>query len=181
MNTGQIGRAWTHRLVYEDIVLNNFKKVLILEDNIVVNNAGCSLLSNMIEQLPDNWELWYLDYHNNLRRDLGSFFVQTFMYLRLIFGNRKLTQKTIDNFYARKFSDNLFQCGYHDLTTAYALTNSAAKKLIELQTPVTFCSDNLLAYASTNLLVNGYVSVPKVFLKETFLLDKKIKENYLEE
>ncbi|HEX8355938.1 MAG TPA: glycosyltransferase family 25 protein [Segetibacter sp.] len=181
MNTGQIGRAWTHRLVYEDIVLSGYKKVLILEDNVVLNNAGFLLLENMIEQLPADWELWYLDYHNNLRRDVGSFFVQTSMHFRRLIGKLKLTPTAIDNFFARKFSENLFRAGYHDLTTAYALTLPAAKKLIELQTPVTFCSDNLLAHACTNLLINGYVSVPKIFLKETFLIDRKTKESYLEE
>ena len=181
MNTGQIGCAWTHRLVYEDIVLNNYKKVLILEDNVIINNAGLPMLNDMMQQLPDDWELWYLDYHKNLRRDLGTFFVQIYMHLRRAVGKLKLTHLTINNFYARKYSENLFQAGYHELTTAYAITASGAKKLIELQTPVTFCSDNLLAHACSNRLINGYVSLPKVFLKETFLLDKKIKESYVEE
>jgi glycosyl transferase family 25 len=181
MNTGQIGCAWTHRLVYEDIVLNKYKKVLILEDNIVINLPGFILLKEMMEQLPDNWELWYLDYHKNLRRDLGTFFVQTYMHFRRWLGKLKFTGLTINNFYARKYSENIFQAGYHELTTAYAITISGAKKLIELQTPVTFCSDNLLAHACTNRLIDGYVSLPKVFLKETFLLDKKTKESYVEE
>jgi GR25 family glycosyltransferase involved in LPS biosynthesis len=83
--------------------------------------------------------------------------------------------------YARKFSEHLFLAGYHDFTSAYAITESAAKKLINLQTPVAFVADNLLAHACSNLLINGLVSSPKVFLQESQLQDKKTRESYVEE
>jgi glycosyl transferase family 25 len=181
LNTTQIGAAWSHRLVYEDMLANNYKKVLILEDDVIVKKEGLTLFEEMVEQLPEDWELWYLDYHKNLRRDLGTFFVQLFMHFRRWIKKLKWNHTMIRNMYARKYKPNLFIAGSHQFSTAYAITNEAAKKLIELQSPIVFCSEALLSYACANTIVTGYVSVPKVFLRQSYLQDKKNKESYVAE
>lgn len=181
LNTNQIGCAWSHRLVYEDMLRNKYSKVLILEDNVILHNAGHALINEMLQQLPPDWELWYLDYHKNLRRNIGTYANQLWLHTLRFFHKSKWNHTMINNLYAKTYKPNIFKAGYHNLSTAYAITSSAAKKLVDLQTPVGFCSDNLLSYACSNKIINGYVSVPKVFLRESLTLDKKMKASYVAE
>ncbi|HYC30618.1 MAG TPA: hypothetical protein VEB42_17400, partial [Chitinophagaceae bacterium] len=62
----------------------------------------------------------------------------------------------------KKVSEHFYQAGFHDCTHAYAITQSAAKKLLALQQPISFIADNLLAYAVTNQVVKGYIMQPKM-------------------
>ncbi|HEX8461128.1 MAG TPA: hypothetical protein VF623_06845, partial [Segetibacter sp.] len=142
---------------------------------------GLALFEEMIEQLPENWDIWYLDYHKNLRRNFGTFMVQQAMHFQKLIGKLKWSHTVIRNFYARKYRPNLFIAGSHDFSTAYAITDAGAKKLINLQTPIVFCTENLLSHACTNAIAEGYVSVPKVFLRESYLQDKKNKAVYVDE
>jgi glycosyl transferase family 25 len=48
MNTGQVGCSWSHRLVYEDMLKNGYRKVLILEDDVVPNKEGFAVLEDII-------------------------------------------------------------------------------------------------------------------------------------
>jgi len=180
MNTSQIGQAWTHRLVYEDMLENNYNRVLILEDDVIINKEGLARMEEMISQLPSNWELWYLDYHKNLRKDFGSWFSQQALHAKRFMGKVPWSHKQINNLYARPLKENIFLAGCHEFASAYAITRSAAKKLVKLQTPICFPSDNLLSYACSNLLLYGFISVPKVFLNETQMQHKKNRA-YLEE
>lgn len=181
MNTTQIGCAWSHRLVYEDMLQNNYERVLILEDDIVANKEGLAQVQEMIKQLPEDWELWYLDYHKNLRRDFGTWLSQVWNHTKHALGKLKWTHKMINNTYARKHKPNLFVAGHHQFASAYAISRSGAEKLVKLQTPLAFQSDHLLAYASCNRLLNAYLSYPKVFLNESQLQDKRTREKYVDE
>ena len=181
MNTAQISSAWTHRLVYEDMIEKKYQRVLILEDDTVPNKEGMNLIQEMIEQLPENWELWYLDYHKNLRRNFSSWFKIQTLHLQKWLGKVRWDHKMINNLYARKFSAHLFKAGFHEFASAYAITNAGAKKLINLQTPICYQADNLLANACTNQVLDAYVSFPKVFLNASQILDKRTREKYVEE
>jgi len=181
MNTGQIGRSWSHRLVYEDMLKNDYKKILILEDHIVPNKEGLALFEEMIKELPEDWELLYLDYYKNLRRNFKTWLIQQGYHIKRLFRKLKWSAETINNLYARKFKEHVFIAGFHEFASAYAITNTAAKKLIDLQTPLAFVADNLLAHACSNKLITGFVSCPKVFLQEGQLQDKKTKADYVEE
>ncbi|WP_207492305.1 glycosyltransferase family 25 protein [Aridibaculum aurantiacum] len=181
MNTTQIGCAWTHRLVYEDMLENNYKRVLILEDDIVPNKEGLSQVQEMIGELPNDWELWYLDFHKNLRRSFSTWLKQQALHVQHVIGKLKWSHKMINNMYARKYKPHLFKAGNHEFASAYGITRSAAEKLVRLQTPLCFQSDHLLAYSCTNELVQGYVSFPKVFLNSGQLVDKRTKEKYVVE
>ncbi len=181
MNTAQISSAWSHRLVYEDMLQNNYQRILILEDDTVPNREGLSKLQEMITELPQNWELWYLDYHKNLRRNFGSWFSRQSLHLLRLVGKLKWSHKMISNAHARKFKPHLYRSGYHELASAYAITSEGARKLVAMQTPICCQSDNLLAYACANQLIDGYVSYPKVFLNASQLLDKRTREQYVGE
>ncbi len=181
MNTGQIGCSWSHRLVYEDVIKNGYKKVLILEDDVVPQKEGVELVAQVMKELPGNWELVYFDYQKNLHRNFTTWLKLLIYHLKKIFGRLKWSHKTIDNLYTKKYSEHLRCAGFHDFTSAYAITDVAAKTLIKLQTPLAFVADNLLAHACTNKLVNGFVSMPKVFVQASQSEDKKYRMSYVEE
>jgi hypothetical protein len=113
--------------------------------------------------MPNNWHLLYLDYAKN---DTNNFFltVKRWIYhLQKTIGLLKWSHTTINHLHAKPYSKNLRKAGYHDYTSAYAITQYAAKVLLKVQTPVSFPSDNALAHAVTNLYINGFITVPKFF------------------
>jgi glycosyl transferase family 25 len=173
MNTGQIGCSWSHRMVYEDMLEKGYKKVLVLEHDVVPQKEGFAVLPDILKELPGDWELLYFDYHKNIKRTFSSFFVVCYFHLLKLLRKFKWSHTTIANLYTKKFSDHLNYAGYHDFTSAYAITPAAAKKLIALQTPIAFQSDNLLAHACSNKLVKGFITLPKVFMQASQLEDKK--------
>lgn len=165
MNTGQIGCSWSHRLVYEDMVANNYQRILVLEDDVVPCKPGLDIFEQVILELPANWELLYLDCSNNLKRSFASWWITLFLHIKRLLGRLKWSKLCINNCYARKWSANLLKAGMHPGTSAYALTISGAKKLINLQTPISFLSSDLLSYAATNEIVSGFTTPTKTFDK----------------
>lgn len=162
MPAGMIGCSWSHKLIYEDIINNNFKKVLILEDDIIINIESVKQFSSVLNDLPKDWELLYLGYDKNEELKLIHNLKKGLYHVQHFFGLIKYSHKLISNLYAKKFTNNIFTAGYHDHTHAYAITNSGARKLNELQTPIKFFPDNLLAYAATNEIVKSYIAKPKM-------------------
>ena len=180
MNTGQIGCCWSHRLVYEHMLKHNYKTALILEDDVVPQKEGVELVTQMLGELPADWGMVYFDYHKNLHRNFATWIKLWIYHIKKFFGRLKWSHKTIDNLYTKKHSEHLRCAGYHDYTSAYAITAAAAKSLIDLQTPLAFVADNLLAHACSNKLVKGFVTVPKVFVKASQHVDKKFRQPAVE-
>lgn len=181
MNKGQIGCAWSHRQVYEDMVMNNYQKVLVLEDDVLPNKEGFAILEEILSQIPTEWELLYFDYHKNLESKAQGVIKQKLYHIQKMLGKIKWSHETIRNLYARKYSINICHAGFHDFTSAYAITLPAAKKLIKEQTPIAYIADNLLAHACSNKIVNGFITVPKVFVQESQMQDKKDRISYVED
>lgn len=163
MNKGQIGCSWSHRNVYEDVIRNGYNKVLILEDDVIPQKEGFAELPTILAELPDSWELVYFDYCKNIKPTFASFFVVLYYHIIKILNRLKWSHKTISNLYTKKCTEHIRYAGYHDYTSAYAITATGAEKLIELQTPLAFTADNLLAHACSNQLVNGFITIPKTF------------------
>lgn len=167
MNGGQIGCSWSHKLVHIDMLEKGYDKVLILEDDVTVIAEGLAQFNNIIRELPPDWELLYLDHAKNENEGAAASVKKLAYHLQRSIGTLKWSHQTIANLYAKSYSSHLKHAGFHDYTDAYAITASAARKLIGLQTPISFIADNLLAYACTNKIVNGFISVPKVFSQES--------------
>jgi len=162
MPAGMIGCSWSHKLIYEDVIKNNYQKVLILEDDIIINKQAITQFASALKELPANWELLYLGYDKNEELKAELNLKKVIYHLQRFFGLIKYTHTMISNLYAKKVTDKIFTAGYHDHTHAYAITNVAAQKLNELQTPIKFFPDNLLAYAVTNNILKGFIVKPKM-------------------
>jgi len=160
MNEGQVGCALSHKNIYEDIVKNEYKRVLILEDDAEPITESFKQFSNIINELPDDWELLYLDYSKN---EKPVQLKKSWYHLQKLAGALKWDHRIISNLYPTHFSKYLSVAGFHDYTDAYAVTLSGAKKLIELQTPVSYVADNLLAIAAASKKLNAFISHPKLF------------------
>ncbi len=179
-NNGMLGCTITHKMVYEDVVKNGYKKVLIFEDDVLPVEEGLQLFPQIIKELPPDWEMLYFDYNKNTIQSAGGFLKQQFYHIQKLFGGLNLTHKTISNLYARPYSEHLRIAGHHDFGSAYALTLDAAKKLVALQTPIAYWSDHLLAYACSNKILKAYITVPKLFTQES-QFNKAVVGSYAEE
>lgn len=162
LSPGMIGCAWSHKLIYEEIIRKNYKKVLILEDDIIINQNNLKLLPTILKDLPLNWELLYFGFSKNERSPPLGFIKKFFYHFLRSLNMIKFSHRTIQNLYPKKISENIFRAGYHDCTHAYGLSLSGAKKLLELQTPISYFPDNLLAFAATNEIVYAYIILPKI-------------------
>jgi glycosyl transferase, family 25 len=167
MSMGQIACSWSHKKVYQLQVKHQYKRVLVLEDDVIINQVGIDLFPQMIQELPASWELLYFDYHKRTENNFSSRYRKFISLFQHYTGRNNWTPHMIKHLYATPFSPHLKKAGYHEYTSAYAITLSAAEKLLNLQTPISFIADNLLGYAITNQLVEGYLSVPRLFEQES--------------
>ena len=158
-SSGQVCCAWSHKKVYEDVISKGYKKVLIFEDD-VSPTKHLEMFPKIIEDLPANWELLYLDYNKN---EKGNSLKQNWYHIQRFFGGITWNHTTIKNLYPKDITQHIATAGYHDYADAYAITISAAEKLIQLQTPISYLADNLLPTAATTEFINGFIAKPKLF------------------
>ena len=162
-----IGCSWSHALVYEDVIKNNFSKVLIMEDDMVIDVEAAKTFPAVINELPKNWELLYFGFALNEDSPANASLKKAFYHLVRTFGGIKFSHNTINHLYPKKITEHIYAAGYHDCTHAYGLTASGAKKLLALQTPISFLPDNLLAHAATNKIVNAFITHPKIINQQS--------------
>ena len=159
-NGGQICCAWSHKKIYEDVIAKGYQKVLILEDDVITTEQLSTILADIFKVLPNNWELLYFDYNKN---ETPHVIKKYWYHFQRFVGALTWNHTTISNLYPKNIDQHIATAGYHDFTSAYAITSAAAKKLLQLQTPITWLADNLLAQACTTKLVNGFIVKPKLF------------------
>ena len=160
MNPGQVGCALSHRNIYDEIVQHNYQRTLILEDDAEPVENSIRLFPEMIRELPAGWELLYLDYSKN---EKNQSLKKYWYHIQRFAGGLKWDHNIINNLYPKQFSHHLSIAGFHDYTDAYAVSLEGAKKLLELQSPVSYVADNLLAIASASKKVNAFITRPKLF------------------
>lgn len=161
LDPGEIGCSLSHVMVYQDIIANNYKKALILEDDVVIDKSTISLFDSITGELPADWQLLYLGYAKNENPPANAVIKKLFYHLLYTAGiKRKFSHTAINNLYPRPYSAHLQKAGLHDCTHAYAITNDAAAILLQNQTPLVYAADNLLAAVITNGLLKAYISKP---------------------
>ena len=74
LNPGEIACALSHRMVYQEMIKHDWKKVLILEDDVLALTESMNVLPLALQELPVEWELVYLGYlkHENVTAGLKA-------------------------------------------------------------------------------------------------------------
>ncbi len=178
MRPGEIACSWSHRMMYEEMISNNYQRILIFEDDAVPDPGMLPQLPAILKEIPSDCELLFWGWDKNDRNTIGSGFKKIIYHFQHSLGRLKWTHQMIRNLYARPYSAHLKKAGFHDYTYAYAVNRSGAEKLASLQTPLQYIADNLLAHATTKELVKGYIVWPKVFLHDS-LPDGTHRDSYI--
>jgi len=158
-NKGQLGCAISHLSAQKSIVENGFRKVLILEDDALIDESRINYFKNAIQEIPENWDLFYLGYNTISRWSENR-------HTKLLLKIKHLLMPTnIDGlsssdfnkqFFSKSFSKNLNIPGVYGGTHAYAISYEGAKKIIDISTPLQYASDTTLMYANYHKLINSY-------------------------
>ena len=163
MNLGEIACSFSHRMVYEDVVKNKYNRVLILEDDIIVDIKNLSLFYEITKELPEDWGLWYLGFAKNEQPPATAFLKKLFYHFLFATGiKKKFNHTVINNLYPAPFSKHLQKAGFHDCAHAYAITGKTAATFLAMQTPVSYIADHLLAYAASNQVVKSFITLPRL-------------------
>ncbi len=168
LNLGEIACSLSHRMVYAEMVKNNWKKVLILEDDVLPIAENLAELPATLNELPNSWELVYLGYLKHEQVTTGLKVKQFFYKIISAFGLMAWSYKMVSNLLPKPFSAHLKKAGFHDCTHAYAVTLEAAKKLLAAQTPVVYRADDLLSATILKGELKAFVTEPKFFDQEIF-------------
>ncbi len=163
ISLGMLCCSLGHVGIYKDIIRNGYKKTLILEDDVVPIVTDLKYFSEIIEELPGDWELFYLGYEKNEQFGWKQKVKQTIYKIFPRHAQLKLNRKIYSNYYPRNFTKHISIAGFHDCTHAYSVTLEGAKKLLQHQQPVRFNPDNLLSYMICTNQIKGYISHPKLF------------------
>lgn len=178
MRMGEIACAWSHLMMYEDMVTKNYERVMIFEDDAVPVAGRLIQTSQILSEIPEDCELLMWGWSKNGKSDINTVFKKAVYKIQHSLGILKWDHTVIKNLFAKPYSSHLKKAGFHDYTYAYAITKSAAEKLLSMQSPIQYVADNLLAHAVTNNLVNGYIVYPPAFLHDN-LPDGSARDSYI--
>lgn len=167
MSLGEVAAACTHKSVYEDVVKNNYQRVLIFEDDVVPDVQNLHLISGILQAIPADCELFYWGYDTkNVRSGWGASCKKWFYHLQHQLGLLKWNHTMIRNLFAQKINAQISQAGYHDFIHAFGLSYEGAKKLVAWQSPIVYCADTGISYAIMNELLKSYIAHPIIFNQE---------------
>ncbi len=172
---GEVAVSLSHRLAYETMLKNNWKHVLILEDDFVVDDNKIGLLETMFSELPSDWDVWYLGFDKRMEEPGFWFLKKNFYLLLQKLGLRKqYAAETLRQFYPRAWSPHLHTAGFHDCLHAYAVSRHAAESLLRAQQPVRFVADHLVAHQVTDGRLRGFISAPRLIYQPEQLSESPI-------
>lgn len=163
MSKGMLSCSLGHLRMYEAIIRNGYKRTLILEDDALPVIQYLALFPSVMQSVPEDWEVIYMGYEKNEQFGIAQHLKRWAYITWPSHAKLKLSRRIYSNYYPRTISTHIARAGFHDCTHAYAVTIEGAKKLLQLQSPVAFNADNLLAYACATKMINGYISRPKLF------------------
>jgi glycosyl transferase family 25 len=160
---GHIACVLSHALIWRKVLEDGHGRVLVLEDDAEPIPEHIDATAAVLAQLPHTFELAYLGYNLHekvtLRKRFDRAAYVALAAARLI----RWTPREATNLLPRPYSSNLRRAGRHNYTHAYAVTPSAAQKLLASQHPVTLNVDTGI----TRLILRGeleaYVAEPKLF------------------
>jgi len=140
LTPGQIACTESFRKIYKYIFENNIKNCLILEDDILLSK-NINQLEKIYNQLPDDWQLFYLGYGHHDPDPLPNYSKNLF------FINK---------------NGNYFP----DATIGFAVTKEYAKKLYDINSKITWTADGNIQNLLKTTDCVGYASIPKLIHHE---------------
>ena len=147
MNLGEVACALSHKRIYRDVLEKGYRRVLIMEDDVLPVQAQISRFNELLEQLPEDWELLMLGYYGEKRPAIG-YKLQRDYYRVLrkyhIAGWHKINW--FDKLLMAEYSKDIYAIGKVLGTHAYAINASAAQKFIDFQTPIKLQADRIFNY-----------------------------------
>lgn len=178
MRPGEIACSWSHKMIYEEMLHHKYERILIFEDDAVPDPEMMPKVQGILDEVPSDCELLMWGWSKNGEADFLSLLKKTTYHLQHRFGLLKWNSTMIENLFAEPYSSNLKKAGFHDFTYAYSVTKGAAEKLIEMQTPIQYIADNLLAHAITKNILSGYIVYPAAFWHDS-LPDGTARDSYI--
>ncbi len=150
---------------------DNQDYALILEDDIVITNFDS--LKDAIDQLPNKkqWDLLYLGYQDmNIRMPFFMKFKYHFIYPILNVLKLKIYDlKKIKRIFGRPYNNYWFRAGSHNTSHAYVVSKSAAKKIIDYNTPVFLQADVVLMDMIVEGKLKAFALNKPVFYQSDYL------------
>lgn len=168
MNGGEIACALSHRMIYQAMIDHNWQRVLVLEDDVIPDWDNLPQLQHCLQELPPDWELFYLGYLKNEKITFGAQLKNQWYKILGRLGFSKMPNSMIGHILPKNYSTSLMKAGFHDCTHAYAVSLSGAKKLVAAQTPVEYRADNLLTALVLKEQLNAFASKHFLFNQEIF-------------
>lgn len=144
MTKGEIGCALSVLKICNKVVEENLNSVLILQDDIRILSENWNHCSQLLANVPENWDLIYLGHSQMyMKTPLHIKLRINFIYplLNIVYRN-KYKINEIRNSFRRPYSKEWYLAGQHNGGYAYGINNIGAKKLIDAFTPV-FAPDDL--------------------------------------
>lgn len=118
LTAGAYGLMLTHQEIMKEVVLKNYKNVLILEDDVMFINDFYSYFFDKIKFLPDDWDFLYLGGNNHFNQ--GQF--------KLITGDPNIL---INKFNYRELKHELCKTTWTQTTHAVSINNKAYGSVLE--------------------------------------------------
>lgn len=149
LNFGELGCAMSHRAIWADTVKHKYKKVIILEDDVTLDDDFRNKLSLIVNNLPNDFDVFFLDIA--LR-----YFPDNFCFIEPNFLLGKFSN-TSSPYFARIKSN----CKGITSSHAYVITYDSAKKLlknsehIHVPIDISIMSSELKLYISKIKLLTG--------------------------
>jgi glycosyl transferase, family 25 len=178
MKQGEIACSWSHKMMYEEMLAKNYKRILIFEDDAVPDPERVKQIPAILNEIPTDCELLMWGWDKNGKAPATGPFKKIIYHIQHSLGLLKWNHAIIRNLYARPYSKELKKAGFHDYTYAYAINRIGAEKLLQMQTPIQYIADNLLAHAATTGKINSYITYPAVFLHDS-LPDGTHRDSYI--
>jgi glycosyl transferase, family 25 len=178
MKHGEIACSWSHKMMYEEMLAKNYSRILIFEDDAVPDPERVKQIPAILDEIPADCELLMWGWDKNGKTPSTGAFKKFIYHIQHSLGLLKWNHAVIQHLYARPYSKQLKKAGFHDYTYAYAINRMGAEKLLQMQTPIQYIADNLLAHAATTGVVNGYITYPAVFLHDS-LPDGTHRDSYI--
>lgn len=156
---GQLGCAMSNHNLQKYIINSGIRSALILEDDSLILPQELSYFQRSLEELPEDWELFYLGY-NNIGRWHDNNLLRLSRKIKYLFKPTAVEQKLSNvpgkMFLSKSYSKHLFTPGIYAGTHAYALSLEGAKKIVKLDTPLKFGFDTTLMEACYHKYVKAF-------------------------